>query len=663
MENRNGEKLALLCALLLLFTAGCQSRRAAAVGQGDVDSVQDSVPQVTGIKADADYQKALSRFLEDGEDYDYVSGSIDFSLPDDLSFLHPAEDTTTSASAYYLTGVSDPSQELLLNGEPLEKRGAQGSFALMVPLEEGENAFIIQQGDTVKSVTLTRKSAQHATTDTLSKMEPQSDIAARSGEIFTLQCVAPSGSSVSARVNGERVQLKQNSATELENIPATFSAQFEAPQAAGTVDLGAVEYTLNHQGKESTFSSEGKLYAIGKNDSLVVQIKNVSSSVFTEPSVNSGILTTGKAGAVDLVTEFGGDAASGTMYHLRMGGWIQAAAATIVTTPVETDNHVSDTKFSVQEDAETFVFSGTANPLFLAKQDEDALKITLFHTYGIKETDITKSKLFSAMEIDEQEEATTLTLHLKGIDSDSGGDFWKLWGYLITYQDGKTILTCSKQPSLQQGKQPLTGVTIAVDAGHGGTDTGTLGLPYDTFPMEKDVTAATALALQKKLSLLGADVIMVREADENPSMNERMQRAVEARADFYISLHVNSAGYTESAVAANGVEVYYFEPIARALAQDISARISEDTGRYDRGAKESFYRVTMNSAFPSVLVEMGFITNASDFDSLCSKDGVYRTVTAISDSLLEMLSDAPVSEVLDSAVTDTIEPGQSEELA
>lgn len=139
------------------------------------------------------------------------------------------------------------------------------------------------------------------------------------------------------------------------------------------------------------------------------------------------------------------------------------------------------------------------------------------------------------------------------------------------------------------------------------------------------------------MGLLGARVVLVREGDDNPTMNVRMKRSWEASADFYISLHCNGAGYSQEMITANGVEVYYFEPAAQKLAESISSRISEATGRRNRGAQHSYYRVTMQSFAPSVLVELGFLPNPGDFDSMCSKEGIYQSVTAISDALVEFL--------------------------
>ena len=60
-------------------------------------------------------------------------------------------------------------------------------------------------------------------------------------------------------------------------------------------------------------------------------------------------------------------------------------------------------------------------------------------------------------------------------------------------------------------------------------------------------------------------------------------------------------------------------------------------GRTNRGAKYSAYRVTLNSYAPSVLVEMGFISNPVEYDEICSPEGQFKTANAVADAILASL--------------------------
>ena len=73
---------------------------------------------------------------------------------------------------------------------------------------------------------------------------------------------------------------------------------------------------------------------------------------------------------------------------------------------------------------------------------------------------------------------------------------------------------------------PFDGTLIALDAGHGGSETGAINAAYDIA--EKGVNLAVVLALQAKLQDAGAKVVLTRERDETlPSRRERVQIAVD----------------------------------------------------------------------------------------------------------------------------------------
>lgn len=125
---------------------------------------------------------------------------------------------------------------------------------------------------------------------------------------------------------------------------------------------------------------------------------------------------------------------------------------------------------------------------------------------------------------------------------------------------------------------------------------------------------------------------MTRSEDENPPINDRMQGTVDA--DLFISLHCNSISYDRDTNKAGGTEVYYYEDQSQRLAQILAANVADYTGRTNRGAKFSAFRVTLNTYAPAVLVEMGFLTNPAEYDSMTSRSGIFRTANAVGDGVL-----------------------------
>ena len=90
---------------------------------------------------------------------------------------------------------------------------------------------------------------------------------------------------------------------------------------------------------------------------------------------------------------------------------------------------------------------------------------------------------------------------------------------------------------LPTGEGVLSGLVIAVDPGHGGSDPGTIGY-QGTF--EKDVNLAISLYLGELLSEARAKVIYTRDTDVYVSIFQRPEIAMEAGADLFVSVHANS---------------------------------------------------------------------------------------------------------------------------
>lgn len=564
-------------------------------------------------------------------DYEEIVSHVSLKVPGKLNIARPADDITTSASNYFIMGSSDPDVKLTMNGEEVKNRGARGSFGVYVALDKGENTFKFKQGAKSATVTIIRGQVTDApTTKVISSMAPSYDCATVSGETIRLSCVAPSGATVVATVGGRQVKLKQAAATAKKGVPATFTGETVAGQVRGTRDLGPVTYTLNGS---QTFTSAGKVFLAGELGSLAVQVKNNVANVYKD-SQRSAYIETAKLGAVDVVVDI-----TSTMYKLSTGGWVMKESVQPLTRVQDVTLDVDEISFGVEDDGkgEMLTLSGGGKPMFRAYMDSETLNVKLFNTAisqnqaaALDDAIGRRSYLFTGVELDYEGQDAILTFPLAG---EKG-----LWGYDVSYgADGGVNIYAKYQPRLSDGDKPLSGVTIAVDAGHGGADPGALGIPLTSGATEKDITLATAIAVQKRLESLGADVVMCRTDDSDVTMNQRMTDTFAARADLFISLHCNSIGYDTDASKPNGTEVYYFENIAKKLATALSANVSEYTGRTNRGAKFSNYRVTLNSYAPSVLVEMGFLTNPAEYDSMTSRRGIYNTANAVGDSVLAAL--------------------------
>ncbi|MBQ4538401.1 MAG: N-acetylmuramoyl-L-alanine amidase, partial [Oscillospiraceae bacterium] len=214
-----------------------------------------------------------------------------------------------------------------------------------------------------------------------------------------------------------------------------------------------------------------------------------------------------------------------------------------------------------------------------------------------------------------------------------------LWGHTVKYDNGVIEIICKYPPQLTGNPDlPLEGITVALDAGHGIDDPGALGVAKSYGPTEAQINRATALAVKKKLESMGATVSLLDELEHGNSFNNRMQPALDLQADFFISLHCNSTVENYNGTAANGAEVYYYETGSKQFAKDMVDSLAQNTGRRNRGNLFYEFRVILNSLAPSVLVEMGYMSNPADYDDLCSKEGIYNTAVAVSDAIINHLT-------------------------
>lgn len=219
--------------------------------------------------------------------------------------------------------------------------------------------------------------------------------------------------------------------------------------------------------------------------------------------------------------------------------------------------------------------------------------------------------------------------------------------------------------------------TIVIDPGHGGKDPGAIGFSKKHF--EKDIVLSVAKILQKKLMKeLDAKVLITRDKDEYVTLQERTDFANKENADLFISLHCNahpnknasgietfylSTAKTDEARAVEALEnevVYKYEGGEEAMQKyDELAFILADMAQVehlnesseisyllqkkliakmqcvDRGVKQANFYVLRGAFMPSILVELGFMSNKIEEQKLLKTAYQIKLVNAIFDTVKE----------------------------
>lgn len=233
------------------------------------------------------------------------------------------------------------------------------------------------------------------------------------------------------------------------------------------------------------------------------------------------------------------------------------------------------------------------------------------------------------------------------------------------------------------GEEPKNKIKIIVlDAGHGGKDPGAVG----KLSREKDIALEITLKLGKRIEkeMPGVKVIYTRATDVYPELHERPALANKHHADLFVSIHLNSAGYTTRRVrnsrgryvnqkvlntSARGTETFVvgynrmdnqdvairenasilleenyeenydgFDPndpstyivfqLMKRQYREQSIRLASymqaefnKSGRPNRGVKEGPFAVLRTAGMPAVLTEVGFISNPEEEKYMMSAQG------------------------------------------
>ena len=178
----------------------------------------------------------------------------------------------------------------------------------------------------------------------------------------------------------------------------------------------------------------------------------------------------------------------------------------------------------------------------------------------------------------------------------------------------------------------LEGRLILLDPGHGGMDGGAVGNSI----IEKDINLDIALKLRGMLEEKGAVVVMTRSLDTKVDLLDRSSMANLLLPDAVVCIHSNSV----ISEAPNGTETYYYnaEELSRELAASVHKSLVDRIKLSSRGVFKKEYHMVKETLSPSILVEVGFLSNKQD--ALRLADPAFRQLAAegIFDGLVSYFS-------------------------
>ena len=210
---------------------------------------------------------------------------------------------------------------------------------------------------------------------------------------------------------------------------------------------------------------------------------------------------------------------------------------------------------------------------------------------------------------------------------------------------------------IEKSTPPINDKIIVIDAGHGGHDTGAVG---DKRHYEKDLVLDVSLKVFKKLSQKGYKVYLTREVDKYIKLSDRTKYANRRKADIFVSIHANSVAKKSRQKEVTGIETYFLSTAKSDKAKNVAAIENENdieamnfqskqtylnvfnntrmiqsnklaidiqknmfislknryNGIRDGGVREGPFWVLVGAQMPSVLIEVGYISNPTEMQRL-----------------------------------------------
>lgn len=189
-------------------------------------------------------------------------------------------------------------------------------------------------------------------------------------------------------------------------------------------------------------------------------------------------------------------------------------------------------------------------------------------------------------------------------------------GYYAEFAGGVMTVGFKHRPVINGSD--LTGVRIHIDAGHGGSDTGSLGAASTYGPVEKQINLSIALGIRDYLESRGATVLMTRTDDTAMALPDRAYLVAMEKPDLCLSVHCNSMGETANYNAIKGLLTFYSLDHS-SDANIINEGIAQNMGIESKTARHSNLAMTRMTGYPSVLFEAGFMSNPSNYEWLIKK--------------------------------------------
>ncbi len=582
-----------------------------------------------------------------------------FSPPTQLHLTYPPLQHTTISDRLFFIGTAPKDGNVSINGKLISRSNA-GHFAPSLPIALGENNFNIKYmnlaGDRNSERQINLKVLRESRI-TLPPRDigfikdsllPTVDIARQPNERICFDAIATPSATVLVRVGDREVpllprrrniQLPPNSSVLTGNNQATVESPSGYFRGCTTFEaassLGQPEYELRLGDRLVKQRAIGKIEILSPKNIQVAEITAISADARTGASTDFSRLTPLPKGTKGLIT-----GKQGAWLRLDYGGWVRESMIKIEESEVPPHSIVRsiNTKRIINKVDKNNIWTEVTVPLEVPVpisiiQGDRTFALTLHNVTAQTDTiSIDPDSIINKLDwVQTEPDKVTYTISLKPKQQ---------WGYKVRYQGTNLILSLKHPPMLSSAKesQPLNGLKILLDAGHGGKED--LGARSPTGYPEKDVTLITSKLLQNELQNRGATVIMTRTDDVDVDLVTRVAKIDQEEPVLSISLHYNSLPDDGDAINTSGMGSFWYNPQAQDFAKFINAYITKHLNRRDYGVFWNNLAMARPTTAPSVLLELGFMINPIEFEWIIDPQQQKLLATALADGITEWIRNA-----------------------
>ena len=561
-----------------------------------------------------------------------------------LKVVYPPANHQTTTERIFLLGTAPPEGKVLINNQPIQ-RSQSGHFAPSFPLEVGENLFTVTYENQQLQIQVTRVDNQPQIPPGLSFIEnsltPQVDIYRLPGEEICFSAIATPNAELKVKLGEQtinllpqpqQISLPSNYAIYIDkNQPITeiIPGKYQGCTKLGTLPEGKKpEYQLTFNGETVTQVSAGKIQTLSPAQLPVIEVIANAGVARSGASTTYSRLTPLPQGVRASVTGKQGD-----WLRLDYGGWIHSQETRIIPAAIPPRTTIRSIISRQLPTATEIVFPLQVPVPVTVEQGDKTFTLTLHNTTAQTDTiRLDDDPIISRLDWQQIAPGTVqYTFNLKNAQQ---------WGYNLEYRNTTLVLSLRHPPVIPPRQpQPLSGIKILLNAGHGGEELGAAG---PTGYLAKDLNLTVTKLLRDELRRRGATVVMTREDDRDLSLVARQQMIDQNQpamaspaVGIALTFHYRFLDDDGDAENTKGVSSYWYHPQAHSLAVLLQNRLVQNLGRSSFGVYWNNLALTRPHSAPSVLLELGFMSNPQDFELAMDVEEQRRLVRVLAEGVVE----------------------------